>query len=227
MREASWKQVTHLVENLMNGESGVIQWLTENWDLVKILMSVADPKMISREKLSVFLAGCAKSTSKLFVFVKDVELDEIPEFIPKDKFKVTKPEDREKARVVVGYVDNEIWAILGGDGCVNSAEEKVTIRINRIVSSSYFSRVWGKFDGNFLATFGRAWQMVELQGRGEDGDLLVNSRSNLFPIKGTNQVLSCLWDLRCRHWIFAVYRIDRSAWTVFGDQWITIADSGS
>lgn len=166
-----------------------------------------------------------KTASKLLVLVKEVGQPAIAAFSPKDKFRVTPEKDRESADVIIGKVDSDLQVILNSRG-IEPARDVETLRINRLAVVSRFVPILGELGNKTAITFGRVWQMIEKQGHGEAGDLLVNGYLNFFPIEGTDQVLRCDWCPVIRCWSFGVYPVSASLeWGGADLQFVSLADS--
>ncbi|MCX6808660.1 MAG: hypothetical protein NTW50_03255 [Candidatus Berkelbacteria bacterium] len=165
-----------------------------------------------------------KTVSKLLVFVKEVELSAIGAFTPADKFKVTPEKVKKTADVIVGYVDPDLQAIFDGRG-IEPARDAEMLRISRMAKASKFAPIIRELGDKAATTFGRVWQMIEKQGHGEEGDLLVNGYANLFFIEGTDWVLRCGWDSDDRCWDFYVCPVSFSLGWHAVHQWVSLADS--
>jgi hypothetical protein len=165
-----------------------------------------------------------KTVSKLLALVKEVELTAIGAFTPADKFKVTPEKIKKTADVIVGYVDPDLQAIFDGRG-IEPARDAEMLRISLMAKASKFAPIVRELGDKAATTFGRVWQMIEKQGHGEEGDLLVNGYANFFLIEGTDQVLRCYWDSGLRFWGFSVFPVSISDEWSAGRQWVSLADS--
>ena len=134
----------------------------------------------------------ATQTPRLLKFVKSIELPAIGEFSPKDYFKVIPQEDRGTADVIIGYIHPNLQSLLYSAG-IEPAKNAETLRIRCLLVPSVDGPILANLGKKAKTTFGRMWQMMEKQGRGQEGDLLVNGCANIFYIEGTAWAVFCYW----------------------------------
>ena len=177
-----------------------------------------DPLKLLLHKKNAFpekpAAKAKNPTSGLFEIVKKVKLTELGEFRPTDKF-VAMPDEKERAKalVSVGYVDSDFQALMSKIG-VESARGPQILTIRRTRKVATFGQMLPELPKRAKkVSMGQVWQMIEKQGQGQEGDLLVNGWANFFLIEGTDVVLYCYWHPDYRYWYFLLYS------TSFSSRW--------
>ncbi|MCX6809885.1 MAG: hypothetical protein NTZ65_04030 [Candidatus Berkelbacteria bacterium] len=149
------------------------------------------------EKLKKFLrkenpwAEVQKVVVALLKFVKTVELPAVGAFKPEDHFKVTPERERKTAKVVIGYVSDNVKALIKGR--LEPEEAQATIRIHELCQASVDDPILAELGENVKTGLNRMFQIIEEQGRGQEGDLLVDGRANIFYIEGTDWAVLCDW----------------------------------
>lgn len=147
-------------------------------------------------------AEVEKVVVALLKFVKTVELPAIGAFKPGDHFKVTPERERKNAKVVIGYVSDNVKALIKGR--LEPEEAQATIRIHELCQASVDGPILTELGENVKTGLNRMFQMMEKQGRGQEGDLLTNGYANIFYVRDHN----VLWAARC-YW-----RSSRGYWDV-------------
>lgn len=136
----------------------------------------------------------AKVKNILGPVVRKLDVPAIPTFRAKEHFKV----DR-SGPVVIGWIgDNFRNTFLAGDGMVEGAVLEATLRIHRLVKASVDMSIIAEL-GEAVAetTLGQMYEMMKVQGHGEQGNLLINCYANIFYVRDHNNVLwaaGCYWD---------------------------------
>ena len=165
-----------------------------------------------------------KVVSKLLTLVKEIEQPAIAPFSPSDNFKVTPRKDRKNAKVVIGYVDPDLVALFDSIG-VEPARGAETVQTHRLDTSSKFVPILAELSDKAKTTLGRAFQMMEKQGHGEEGNLLVNGWGNFFFIEGTDWVFGCYWSSVSGGWLVSAFPVSFSnSWSA-GSRFVSLADS--
>ncbi len=164
-----------------------------------------------------------KVMAKLLTLVKEVEQPAIAPFSPRDNFKVTPQKDRKTAKVVIGYVDPDLVALFDSIG-MEPARDAEIVRTHRLDTSSKFSPILTEL-GDKAKMLGRAFQMMEKQGHGEEGDLLVNGWGNFFFIEGTDWVFRCSWRSVSVGWFVFASPVSFSCSWAAGLRFVSLADS--
>jgi len=144
--------------------------------------------------------------SGLFEVVKKVKLTELDEFRPADKFVAMSDEkDRAKALVSIGYVDPDLQPLMNKIG-VESARGPQILTIRRTLKVATFGQMLPELPKRAKkVSMGQVWQMIEKQGQGQEGDLLVNGWANFFLLEeDPSVVLICDWDPGYRDWRFGL-----------------------
>lgn len=193
-----------------------------------LLEKLADPEWVSATKRFLRKENpwpeLQKAASRLLVLVKEIEQPAIAAFSPLEKFRVTSEKDRKTTSVVIGCIDPNLHTLMESRG-IEPGRDAETFRINFLAATSSFASIFVELGEKAKTTFGRVWQMIEKQGHGQEGDLLVNGYANFFPIEGTDQVLSCIWHPDFRYWYFYGYPISYSREWSAGRRWVSLADS--
>jgi len=208
MKEASWDQIQHLINNLAEKKASVVQWLTENWDLIKILMSTPDAKKIDRNKLKKFLVDCTQSADKLLETITTITILAIGTFKAKDHFKVSTAKG-----VTIGWIgDNFEKAFLNGKGKIEKNVAEAVFRIFKLVKGSVDTPIIAELGGEEVAetTLAQVFTLLQLQGKGQDGVLLTNGWANIFYVRddeGTLWAVDCGWRSDCRYWSVEAYSV--------------------
>lgn len=189
----------------------------EKWDgVLRLVLRGENPYP---EKLDAKVA-----TPELFAFVKGVELPERAEFRPADHFRVTPGSDREMADVVIGYIDPDFQSLLDRADA-EPAKEAQTLSIRRTLRVATLGQMLVSLPQQAeKVALGGVWQMIKKQGRGQEGDLLVDGGANLFFIGRT--VLDCRWGPANRYWYFNIRPVSHSCGWGAGRLFIS-CDSGS
>lgn len=133
-------------------------------------------------------------------FVKIIELPAIGTFKPEDHIKVTPARECKTAKVVVAYVSDNIKALIKGRS--EPDEKKAGIRIHKLCKASIDALILAELGENVKMGFNRVFQMLEKQGHGQEGDLLVDGRANIFYIEGTDWAVFCRWSSDLGGWSF-------------------------
>jgi hypothetical protein len=120
------------------------------------------------------------------------------EFAPRDYFRVTLDEYREVERVVIGHVDADVKLLM--EGRLEPDAGKVTIRIHRLCRPSEAGTILATLGKDVKLGFCQMYRMMEKQGRGQEGYLLVDGRPNIFYIEGTDWMATCCWDSGFHYW---------------------------
>lgn len=193
-----------------------------------LLSKMADPEWVEATKR--FLRKqhpwpeIQKTVSKLLVRVKEFKQPAIAAFTPAEKFKVNLEEDRKSVDVVIDYVGPDLKALMTLRG-VEPARDAETLRIDCMAVASKFAPIMEELGDKAATTFGRVWQMLEKQGNGQEGDLLVNGYANFFLIEDTDQVLSCDWSTSYLCWRFGIFPVSSSSEWDADHQLVSLADS--
>ena len=139
----------------------------------------------------------------LLRFIKTVELPAIGQFKPEDYIKVTPRRERMTAKVVIGYVSNDAKSAMKGR--VEPKEAKVRIRNHELCQASADGSILVELGENANLSFNRVFQMMQKQGRGQEGDLSVSDGcANIFFIRDVNKgvlwAAFCYWGSSCGDW---------------------------
>lgn len=143
-------------------------------------------------------AEAQKAATALLKFVKTVKLPAVAASKPEDYLKVTPPRKRKSAKVVIGYVSDNVKALIKGRSEPEEAE--ATIRIHELCQASVDGPIMAGLGENAKTGFNRMFQMMEKQGRGQKGDLLVDGRASIFYIEGTDWAVRCFWHSGDESW---------------------------
>lgn len=136
-------------------------------------------------------AEVEKVVVALLKLVKTVELPAIGAFKPEDHIKVTPERERKTAKLVIGYVSDNAKACMKGR--LEPEEAEATIRVHELCQASVDGPILAELGENIKTGLNRMFQMMEKQGRGQEGDLLTNGCANIFYIEGTDWAAYCFW----------------------------------
>jgi len=198
MKEASWDQICHFANVLAKKNADIFQWLTENWDLIKILMAVTEPKQINREKLRAFLAECIKSASHLLKCLKTVELAATKGFKVNEHIRDGKVVDGVKWWLGQNFIE-----IFGSS--IMPPQPIGNVHVYQLIGDANDRQIIAELGGEEVVetTLTQMWQMLTKQGHGEEGDLLINGYANIFYIKdakGDLWAVICYWNSGVGDW---------------------------
>ncbi|MFH1909698.1 MAG: hypothetical protein ABIJ72_00690 [bacterium] len=141
----------------------------------------------------------------LLKLVKTVELPAIGAFKPEDHFKVTPERERKTAKLVIGYVSDNVKALIKER--LEPEEAQATIRVHELCQPSVDGPILAELGENIKTGLNRMFQMMEKQGRGQEGDLLVNGRANIFYVEGTVWAAYCYWSSGYDYWLVSAYPV--------------------
>lgn len=125
----------------------------------------------------------------LLELITTIELPGVKDFRPLDHFK----EEKEwgAAKVRVSWL-NESFRQLCDKGKIETDLTK--LRIHKIIKRPNDSQIIAELGGDESAetNLAQMWQMIELQGRGQNGNLLIDL-PNVFYIRSVSNVLCAAW----------------------------------
>lgn len=139
--------------------------------------------------------------SALLEPVTSVSLPAVEAFSAKDHFKVGKVDG-----VTIGWIgDTFTGNFLTGPGKNEIDVPAAGLRVHKLRRGSVDEPVVAELGGEeqvetYLACM---WEMMKLQGAGQNGDLLVNGYANIFYVRDDNGVLwaaYCIWYSGARDW---------------------------
>jgi len=151
------------------------------------------------------------ATPGLFEEIRKVKLPELTEFKPAEKIVATPERDRATAPIPIGYVDPDLTALMNRIG-VEPTKGKLVLTVRKILQQATFGEMLPALPRQAKrVSIGRVFQMVEKQGRGEEGDLLVNGWANFFLLEeDPDVVLYCYFAPGRQYWSFDLYPSSRS-----------------
>lgn len=135
--------------------------------------------------------NCTVSRKPLLKFVKEIELPPIGPFMPEEHFKITPGWKRETANLVIHDISDNLVKFICD--ILEPGEAEAIIRVHELSEPTVDGPILAGLDKNFQVGFNRMFQILVRQGRGQDGDLLVNNGANIFYIKGTDWSVVCGW----------------------------------
>lgn len=176
-----------------------------------LLEKLADPEWV--EALKRFLRKkeepwlqVAKET--ILQLVTTVSLPAIKAFSAKGHFQVGENEG-----VKIGWIgENFKGAFLSGVGKTEENVPAGTLRVHQLRKSSVDSPIIAELGGEEVAetTLAQMWKLMEAQGHGQKGHILVNGFANIFYIrdaKGVFWAVYCCWRADYAVWYVGSYPV--------------------
>jgi len=158
---------------------------------------------------------------RMFGSFKKVELTALPEFRPTDVIRVTPVNDRKTATTVIGYVDSALQTLMEKIGVEPARKAEVVTVRKMLVQVTFAQMVASCSRKPKPMSLGQALAMVARQGRGQEGDLLVNGWANFILLERGRQVLSCYFDPDCQDWDFHLFSVAYTSQWDAGHQFIS------
>jgi len=152
-----------------------------------------------------FIGGQGEVVWKKFLhLVTTVEMPAQPRFVARDHFKV---DTSSSARVKVAF----IWEGFSTNFLykVEEAVEATTLAVHKLEKNLLDKEIRAELGENKEeTTLSQFWALLEKQGHGQEGDLLVNGYANIFYIRDTQ---GRLWA------VYTYWRAGRGGWRVGAD----------
>jgi len=140
---------------------------------------------------------------KLLDPVTTSEVAGVVSFIAKDKFREGKTTDSVKIAWLGSNFENNFL------GKTEKDVAPATLRIQKLKEASLDTPILAELGDRAETTLAQLWELMKLQGSGQNGVLLVNGYANIFYVRDKNDVL------------WAVYAL----WYSVSDGWDVGADS--
>ena len=111
----------------------------------------------------------------------------------------------------VGWIGDNFKRMFGNH--TESETSQSALQVHQLTESARDPAIIAELGGEQIAetTLGQMWQMLLVQGQGQDGNLLINGFANIFYIRSQvdNQLWAvyCRWDSGNRDWLVNAYPV--------------------
>jgi hypothetical protein len=124
-------------------------------------------------------------------------------------FRVTPEKERKSTEVPIGWMNDNAHLLKGR---TEPEVAETVVRVLRLLRPCVDGPIIAYLGGEQVVTttWGQMYEMMRRQGRGQEGDLLVNGSANIFyipDIEGQLWAVYCSWDSGYRFWDVGAYPI--------------------
>lgn len=183
-------------------------WMTQDWTTGQLNALV---KRIGEAEARAIIGGKAKITvvlESVLTLVCTLTLPAQPRFVARDRFKV---DTSGKAKVKIAFIWDNFQ-----DRFLDKIEEAVAeaeFAIRKLDKDLLDKEIRSELGGAEWeeTTLSQLWALLEKQGHGQPGDLLVNSYANIFYIRdkdGELWAVSARWRAGGGGWRVGAYGVD-------------------
>ncbi|MFA6278757.1 MAG: hypothetical protein WCS97_01940 [Candidatus Paceibacterota bacterium] len=142
---------------------------------------------------------------KLLNFVTTTNVSEVTSFIVKDKFREGKTTDGVKiAWLGSNFKENFL-------GKTERGIASATLRIQKLTKDSLDAPILTELGDTAETTLAQLWELMKLQGSGQEGKLLVNGWANIVYIRDKNENLWAVyarWSSGSDGWVVGAYSVE-------------------
>ncbi len=139
----------------------------------------------------------------LLELVATLAVPPLPAFDVAAHFRVMSMEERKTAEVPIGWISDAAKSIVGSYTEPEPEIAETGLNIHKLCKASVDATILAELGERATTTWAQMYEMMRRQGRGQEGNLLVNSWSNIFYIRDRNNKLwavDCGWNAGSRCW---------------------------
>ena len=125
-------------------------------------------------------------------------------------FVVTPQNKRKDAEVLIGWMNDNAQRLVGARTTPEPEIAETTLRVHTLRKASVDGPILAELGDQATTTWAQMYEMMRRQGRGQEGDLLVNGWANIFyipDIEGQLWAVSCYWISDDRCWRVYAYPV--------------------